>query len=71
MHKEVEVLSNLRDNPKRPFLAVLGGSKVQRQAQMYATQQISSSGKYPFPAALSSGGRDASPQTDFANKLDS
>ena len=28
LHKEVEVLGNLRDNPKRPFLAVLGGSKV-------------------------------------------
>ena len=28
LHKEVEVLSALRDAPKRPFLAVLGGSKV-------------------------------------------
>ncbi|MFM9111962.1 MAG: phosphoglycerate kinase, partial [Actinomycetota bacterium] len=28
LHKEVEVLGALRDNPKRPFLAVLGGSKV-------------------------------------------
>ena len=28
LHKEVEVLENLRDHAKRPFLAVLGGSKV-------------------------------------------
>jgi len=28
LQKEVEVLGNLRDHPKRPFLAVLGGSKV-------------------------------------------
>lgn len=28
LHKEVEVLGGLRERPKRPFLAVLGGSKV-------------------------------------------
>ena len=28
LQKEVEVLGGLRDNPKRPFVAVMGGSKV-------------------------------------------
>lgn len=28
LEKEVEVLGGLRDNPKRPFVAVLGGAKV-------------------------------------------
>ncbi len=28
LHKEVEVLSTLLENPKRPFVVVLGGSKV-------------------------------------------
>ncbi|MGE3620926.1 MAG: phosphoglycerate kinase [Acidimicrobiia bacterium] len=28
LHREVEVLAGLREDPKRPFVAVLGGSKV-------------------------------------------
>lgn len=28
LHREVEVLGNLADNPRRPFVAVMGGSKV-------------------------------------------
>jgi len=28
LHREVEVLSGLGDNPRRPFVAVMGGSKV-------------------------------------------
>lgn len=28
LHREVEVLGGLRENPKRPFVAVLGGAKV-------------------------------------------
>ena len=28
LHREVEVLGNLSDNPRRPFLAIMGGSKV-------------------------------------------
>lgn len=28
LHREVEVLTELRENPKRPFVAVLGGAKV-------------------------------------------
>ena len=28
LHREVEVLGNLTDNPRRPFVAVMGGSKV-------------------------------------------
>jgi len=28
LHREVEVLSGLRENPRRPFVAVMGGSKV-------------------------------------------
>ena len=28
LHREVEVLSGLRHNPRRPFVAVMGGSKV-------------------------------------------
>lgn len=28
LHREVEVLSGLRTNPRRPFVAVMGGSKV-------------------------------------------
>lgn len=28
LHREVEVLGGLRDNPRKPFVAVMGGSKV-------------------------------------------
>ena len=28
LHREVEVLGNLADNPRRPFVAIMGGSKV-------------------------------------------
>ena len=28
LHKEVEVLSGLRDRPRKPFVAIMGGSKV-------------------------------------------
>ncbi len=28
LHKEVEVLNGMRENPRRPFVAVMGGSKV-------------------------------------------
>lgn len=28
LHREVEVLGNLKNNPRRPFVAIMGGSKV-------------------------------------------
>ncbi|GAI63177.1 unnamed protein product, partial [marine sediment metagenome] len=34
MAKEIEVLSNLLENPERPFVVVLGGAKISGKSEM-------------------------------------